>query len=208
MCPKDKSIKKANKRTLIESIILKKSTPNTVKIPANPNTTFKGRTMAKNWKKTFTYIVAVFGLIFPGKTVGQKDLPATLFEGIDKIGKQLIKMQQNSRPGNTLRTSPYTPRPVSSKYFPRCKISVGRSNFPQNVCRQNTDPAKMSEAQGFKKIALNNISFLESLLTVGQESMNPIGLQCLKAASKKKLSDIQNVINKLNLESIKIKKSF
>ena len=170
--------------------------------------------MAKNWKKLIPYLAAIVSLLFPSKIVSQAEgLPITLLKGIDQVGRQLIQNRQRSRPNQSFQSSPYAPRPIPSKYFPRCKINMGRSNFPQNVCRKDLPTggaigAKMSEAQGFKKIALNNISFLESLLTPGQESMNPIGLQCLQEASQKKLSDIQNVINRLKLESIKIKKGF
>ena len=45
-------------------------------------------------------------------------------------------------------------------------------------------------------------------MTEGQESLRPIGLQCLEDAAQKRLSGIQSLINQLKLESIRIKSQF
>ena len=166
--------------------------------------------MAKKQKKVALTILTIYGMLFPRPMVGQENLPITIFRGIDQVGKQLIQMNRQNQSRKNPQTSQYAPKSTSSKYFPQCKINAAKNNFPENVCRSDlaTEQRRAKEAQGFKNIAIQNISFLENLLTEGQESLRPQGIQCLKDASIKKLSDIQNVINRLKLESINIKQGF
>ena len=164
--------------------------------------------MAKNWKKLLPSLLAIYGLLFPGKIVGQENLPITILKGIDQVGKQIIQTRKKRRAAAPApQSSLYSIQPISSKYFPQCKVNPSKSNFPENVCRSDL-PGNAGEAQGFKKMAIKNIAFLEGLLVERHDARHSMGMQCLQDASKRKLSDIQNVINRLKLESIKIKKGF
>ena len=168
--------------------------------------------MAKNWKKSLPALLAIYGLLLPVRIVGQESLPVTIFKGIDQIGQKLIQNRQKQHSKNPSQSSLYKPRTIHSKYFPRCQIHPSKNNFPENVCRNDLPVNNMSlqakEAENFKKVAIQNISFLDSILLEKHDSRHSTGIQCLKDASKKKLSDIQNVINRLKLESLKIKKGF
>ena len=168
--------------------------------------------MAKNWKKSLPALLAIYGMLSPSKTVGQESLPITILKGIDQIGQQMIRSQRQQQTADPLQSSQYTPRPISSKYFPQCRVHPSKNNFPENTCRKDIPLDNMSlqasEAQNFKEIAIQNISFLDSILVEQRDSRRSTGIQCLKDASKRKLSDIQNVINRLKLESLKIKKGF
>ena len=157
-------------------------------------------------------LLAIHGLLTPHAIIAQEEEEGSalikIFQTIDQVGQRYRKSQQKKRAASrsSSQAAQYKPRPIPSKYFPQCPVSKGRSNFPENVCRRDL-PGSASEAQGVKNVAIQNITFLEALLVEGQESQGRlIGLQCLKEARDKKLSDIQNVINRLTLESIRIKK--
>ena len=178
--------------------------------------------MAKNiskdtkcsWKRTFFVNISIIALLLsPTGLTQDSNFASQVIETAAKLGKQFIenKRKQNVQRRQTLTLATYRPKQIYSKYFPQqCSVGMATDNFPENICRTDlpNDPRnarRISEAQTYKKIAIENITFYNNLLSKGQESQRPIGLECLEQGKKEELGKVQDIINRLKSESDRVK---
>tara|TARA_Y100000780_G_C13696027_1_gene422624 strand:- start:66370 stop:69537 length:3168 start_codon:yes stop_codon:yes gene_type:complete len=116
-------------------------------------------------------------------------------------GLQQQRQQQMQQAQLQAQMQSLTVQPVPSKYFPNCPVLPGVTNYPENACTMPApgDTAGVSRIQQFKALAIENESTFEDMMSIGQNSRTPKGIQCLEDSLKNTESTLQDMLN--NLES-------
>jgi len=135
-----------------------------------------------------------------------------LGQGIQMAGQivqgiQQQQMQQLQSAQMQAQMQSLIVQPVPSKYFPQCPVIQGVTNFPEDACTMPAvgDEAGVSRIQQYKALAIENESTFEDMLSVGQNSRTPKGIQCLEDALGTTESTLQDMVNNLQAKITQVK---
>ena len=122
-------------------------------------------------------------------------------------GMQESQMQQLQSAQTLAQMQSLVVQPVPSKYFPQCPVIQGVTNFPEDACTMPAvgDEAGVSRIQQYKALAIENESTFEDMLSVGQNSRTPKGIQCLEDALGTTKSTLQDMVNNLQAKITQVK---
>lgn len=127
-----------------------------------------------------------------------------------QVGDAFLNKQRQQL--NMMQAQRNAPPPIQllpSKFFPQCRLPKAKSDLPVNACSEVPNPNDQMGVmmmRQFQQTALDNESMFDNLLSVGQNSPQPVGIQCLEDNMKIALSQIQDKLNELEALSTKIKK--
>ena len=177
--------------------------------------------MKKNGNKTLKFLKVVtvhascFSLLSSPMAfaVDTSNTMNTINAGLQMAGSILTQMQSQQQSALKQRLASaqlnsLQPQMVPSKYFPQCPVAQGVSNFPEGAC----EPVAAGDSDGanklsqYQSLAVSYESFFENLMSEGQNSSSPVGLQCILEATKKTDDQLQDMINNLQAMINKIAK--
>lgn len=133
---------------------------------------------------------------------GGIQMAGQIVQGIQQQQMQALQNAQMMAQMQSLKVSA-----VPSKYFPQCPVLPGVTNFPEDACAMPSpgDEAGANRIQQFKALAIDNESVFEDMLSIGQNSRSPKGIQCLKDALGNTQSTLQDMKNNLQAQINQIK---
>ncbi len=139
--------------------------------------------------------------VFDGLNTGIQ-MAGQIVQGMQQQQQQQLQQQQMMAQMQSLKVSP-----VPSKYFPHCPVIPGTTNYPEDACSVPSvgDEAGVNRLQQFKALAIDNESVFEDMLTTGQNSRTPKGIQCLKDSMANTQSTLQDMINNLQAKITQVK---
>ena len=122
-------------------------------------------------------------------------------------GMQQQQMQQLQSAQMQAQMQSLVVQPVPSKYFPQCPVIQGVTNFPEDACTMPAvgDEAGVIRIQQYKALAIENESTFEDMLSIGQNSRTPKGIQCLEDALGTTKSTLQDMVNNLQAKITQVK---
>lgn len=129
---------------------------------------------------------------------------------INGLTRQMVQSsnQTNQASKTAALLKGLAPKTIPAKYFGHCKISELNTKFPRNVCVEPRFPGdgNLQEARAIKNLGYQYDDYFKQLLTPGQNTSTPVGLQCLEDAKQSVLSSIKDRTNNLEFWMNKIKK--
>lgn len=119
-----------------------------------------------------------------------------LTNAMDQVDQQRMNDLQQMMNQNLMnQLSPKLSDPRAYKIFPGCPRPESFPAVPMGACSNVTDQNGVMQAQFMSSLANRWIEFYEMYASTGQDTLNPVGLQCLEQATKKMKSDIQDKVN-------------
>ncbi|EQC50284.1 hypothetical protein M899_0302 [Bacteriovorax sp. BSW11_IV] len=124
-----------------------------------------------------------------------------------QVRQQAMQAQMNA----SMMQSLGAPKPTPAKYFndPNfhfCYVAPSKSSFPEGVCSSINSPQEFNQSEIYRQYAHTQLEFYDQLITQGQNSAFPKGVQCLKEGQKKLEAEFQNKFNSLQALADSIKK--
>lgn len=134
-------------------------------------------------------------------------LTQTVTQQVGQLRQQAMQAQMNA----ALMQQIGAPKPTPAKYFndPNfhfCYVAPAKSDFPEGACSSISSPMDFSQSEIFAQYAQTHISFYDNLITEGQNSTYPKGVQCLNEGKAKLEAEFQNKLNSLQTLADSIKK--
>lgn len=181
----------------------------------------KNSSFLTRWLKRLTVYTTVFALVnlsaLPYAQAAEEiNWVQSMNEVVGKVSQAAIQARKAggggmcNNPQKMQMMSRLQPQFVPSKFFPNCPVSKAVTDFPENVCKKENanpmDQCGVQEARSMKRLAASYSSFFDNLMTTGQNSPFPKGIQCLQDNAARKDSEIQDRINALQALADKVKK--
>ena len=169
-----------------------------------------------NFLKKITVHASVYALISAPLTYAEEKKDVNWVHAttsvINKIGNSVMQgrqqmMQQMQMQQQAMQMKALGPKPVPSKFFPQCQVAPAVTDFPSTACQSGIgDNNGLNQSRQYKALAMSWDSFLENLMSEGQNSRAPIGLSCLDQEMKKALTQMNDKMNSLQAIINKVKK--
>ncbi|HLE12223.1 MAG: hypothetical protein A2504_13820 [Bdellovibrionales bacterium RIFOXYD12_FULL_39_22] len=100
----------------------------------------------------------------------------------------------------------YKPTVYPSKYFPQCKVPAAVPATPQNMCENIKNDMSATVATQIITLAQQYKDAYDKMLSRGQTSQYPIGMQCIEEYAKHQDTILQDKINQLTAAQAEVNK--
>lgn len=156
--------------------------------------------------------ISIFALLYSTSAIAADKKRSTI-DMIDQVFNSTMQQMQQSMQQTQMQTqqaammAQLQPQTIPSKFFPHCKISQARGNFPKRACDTGVNsPGQLQGIEQLANLGSGYADMYEQLLSPAQNTAYPVGLQCLDDAKKGMTKSLQDRLNSLQALKDKIEK--
>lgn len=139
------------------------------------------------------------------------DVAGALNTTLDTVGRTILQAKSQQYQYNMMmlayKNQEYKPQFLPAKYFPQCAITPAQMDYPEHACENINTPADLQQAEMMSKTGFDRTGLMDQMLSDAQNSIQPVGLQCLKDAKSKQLAAMEDKINNLKAINNNLKKN-